>query len=148
MACRAILKVTRLGLPAFVVPLTACAADNASTRILKQLASEGAVDLQAAVPVEWERVCVLGPYSGNADAARTLGFDWPVEQHARISQRDDISLLLFVRGNDVAAAVEHGRKSGDFSPLSGLCFRRGQARFVARAGAEDGWPLLGHDEAR
>ena len=92
--------------------------------------SNGAlVDLVEANPAAWDRVCVLGPYSDNAAAKATLGFDFDAEGRSAIHTNDGIVLLLFVQGKQVAELVEHPRNLGDFAPLSGKCFPRARARF-------------------
>ena len=89
----------------------------------------GNVDLVEANPGEWDRVCVLGPYSDNAAAKRTLGFDWDVEGRTPIRRNDGIAVLLFVRGKEVTEHIEHPRNLGDFVPNSGKCIARANARF-------------------
>jgi hypothetical protein len=103
---------------------------NISSNIQRALSEKGGVDLAATVPGQWERVCVLGPYSNNATASQTLGFPWDVESHSSIVSNDGISLLLFVQDSKVIAYTEHERRFGDFSNLSGRCFPRSNARFA------------------
>ena len=92
--------------------------------------SNGAlVDMAEANPEAWDRVCVLGPYAGNAAAQKTLGFEWDAEGKTAIRRSDGIALLVFVQGNHVAAYAEHPRNLGDFVPMSGKCLARAQARF-------------------
>lgn len=124
-----------------LLALTACG-ESASNNIKQQLESRGLVELQTAVPGDWERVCILGPYSNNEAATATLGFNWPVEKHSSISYSDGISLLVFVHARKVVTALEHPRRSGDFSDLSGRCFSREKAHFVQQAQPDDGWPWL------
>lgn len=100
------------------------------------------VDLSVAVPGEWDRVCVLGPYSNNSKAAQTLGFDWPAETLTDISQSDAISVLVFARGDVVETYVEHSRVYGDFSSLSGRCFPKERAKFVQVVRPTTGWTGL------
>jgi len=90
----------------------------------------GLVDLAEANPSPWDRVCVLGPYTTNASAKKTLGFDWNAEGKSVIHRNDGITLLVFVTSNHVVDFVEHPRNLGDFATLSGKCFPRKQARFV------------------
>lgn len=108
----------------------------------------GAVDLSAVVQGDWDRVCVLGPYSNNDKAAQTLGFTWPAETLTDVHQNDGFSVLVFVRGDAVLKHVEHSRGSGDFSNLSGRCFPKDNAKFVQVARPVKGWPgLFPADEA-
>jgi len=118
--------------------------DPMSASIAEQLsASKGQrVDLGSAIEGNWDRVCVLGPYSTDADAAEALGFSWPAEALTDIARNDGISLLVFVREKSVLKFVEHPRGSGDFSNLRGRCFARESAKFVQIAHPTKGWPGL------
>jgi hypothetical protein len=102
----------------------------------------GTVDLVEANPGEWDRVCILGPYSDNAAAKQTLGFDWDVEGRTPIRRNDGIAVLLFVRGNQVTAHVEHPRNLGDFVPNSRKCIARADARFYQARETKDRSPGL------
>lgn len=127
MLTRSVLRWSALAL----VFLAGCQqGDEISSRIQKALAERNEVDLGAVIPGQWERVCVLGPYSNNAAAAKALGFSWDVESRSSIKGNDGISLLLFVQGDKVVDYAEHQRRFGDFSNLSGRCFPRNSARFV------------------
>jgi hypothetical protein len=98
----------------------------------------GNVDLVEANPGDWDRVCVLGPYSSNDTAKRTLGFAWDVEGRTPIRRNDGIAVLLFVHGKQVSEHVEHPRNLGDFAHLSGKCIPRAQARFYQASDSERG----------
>ncbi len=106
------------------------------------LSERRAVDLSAAVPGEWDRVCILGPYSNNEKAAQTLGFQWAAETLTDIHHNDGISVLVFVRGNAVMKHVEQPRSSGEFSSLSGRCFPKGRATFIQVIRPGNGSPSL------
>ena len=122
--------------------LTSCGSSHISESIGEQFAATRTVDLQVAAPESWDRVCIIGPYQGNEAAQQTLGFSWPVESRSSITKSDGISLLLFVRAEDVVAAVEQRRDRGDFSSLDGRCFSRSEAQFVHSPRAEEDWPEL------
>ena len=87
-------------------------------------------------------MCILGPYSNNKAAKDALGFEWNAELKTSISSYDGISLLVFVKGNKILDYVEHPRKNGDFSNLSGKCFSHEKANFFQNPAPEDGWPGL------
>lgn len=72
----------------------------------------------------------------------TLGFDWNVESQTSIRSNDGITLLLFVRDNDVVEYVEHPRNQGDFSNLTMQCFLREKATFVQQQRPTEGWAGL------
>ncbi|WP_460834764.1 hypothetical protein [Lysobacter humi (ex Lee et al. 2017)] len=111
-----------------------------STAIRKQFEANRTVDLRRAVPSRWDRVCILGPYSDDEAAQSTLGFAWPLESKSSIKTSDSITLLVFARGKEVVRSVEHPRGSGDFSNLSGRCFRPDKAQFIHVERPREGWP--------
>ena len=129
------------GFIAACLALTGCNSETVSDAIGEQVAGQ-AVDLRTAHAGDWDRLCLIGPYSNDQAAKEILGFSWPVESRSSIEGNDGISLLLFVREQHVVLAVEHPRARGDFSGLSGRCFAPDQARFVVRTGRADGWPEL------
>jgi hypothetical protein len=100
------------------------------------------VSLAVAVPGNWEKICVLGPYSSNETAKKTLGFSWDAETKTSITTNEGISLLLFVQESKVTAYVEHPRNHGDFSNLTAQCFRKEQTEFVHDPKPAKGWPGL------
>ena len=100
----------------------------------------GTVDLGKAYEADWDRVCVLGPGSGNGAAKKTLGFEWDADRKSAIGRNDGIAVLLFVRSKEVVAYAEHPRNLGDFANLSGKCFARAQARFYQRRHSLQGAP--------
>lgn len=118
--------------------------DAVSSAIARQFAeSKGtSVNLTTAVAGKWEKVCVLGPYSNNDSAKRTLGFEWNAESKTTIRTNEGISLLLFVSENKVINYVEHKRSSGDFSNLTTQCFPKKDAQFVHDPKPAKGWPGL------
>ncbi|MEP7044395.1 MAG: hypothetical protein ABI843_15125 [Dokdonella sp.] len=116
----------------------------ASSGIAAQFSASGgkSVDLALAVPGNWDRVCVLGPYSNDAAAAETLGIDWSAETLTSIKHNDGISLLVFVQGKSVISYVEHPRKLGDFTNLGGRCFPQTNAKFTQVGRPAKGWAGL------
>jgi hypothetical protein len=133
-----------------LVTLIACGSRDSSS-IADQFSASGrkSVDLAVAVPGNWNRVCVLGPYSTDTVAAETLGFEWSAETLTDIGRSEGASLLVFVRRKTVLNYVEHPRRSGDFSNLTGRCFSHGNAKFVQVDQPTDGWAgLFPADEAQ
>ena len=143
----AILRLT-VGFVAWVMMSACTSQDKTSAAIADSLrASEGKwVDLAQAVPGDWERVCFLGPYSENTIARKTLGFDWNAAWKTAIQENEGITLLLFVRGNEVLNYVEHPRSKGDFTNLSEQCFVQRDAVFIQDSKPGRGWPGLFHKE--
>ena len=129
-------------LVALSLALAGCSSNRVSEAIRAQLHAGKAIDLRSVEAGDWDRVCVLGPYSSDQAAKEALGFSWPVEARSSIEESDSISLLLFVRGKQVALAAEHPRTQGDFAELSGRCFAPEHAQFVRRADRADNWPEL------
>ena len=115
-----------------------------SKQIARHFESSGSksVNLAEVVPGLWEKVCILGPYSDNLATKETLGFEWNAELRTSIQTNEGISLLLFVRGNEVLEYVEHSRRHGDFTNLTRKCFPRDKAIFVHDPAPKKGWPGL------
>lgn len=115
-----------------------------SDEITRQFQSSGRtfVNLDKVLPVAWDKVCILGPYSTSKHAQETLGFAWPVEQQSIVSTSDHIALLLFVKDSKIVELVEHPRRDGDFANLSRQCFAREQATFHHQTNPKKGWPGL------
>jgi hypothetical protein len=134
----------RVGMILLAVFLLAGCVETGSSAIGNQFLASGrqSVNLATAVPGDWERVCVLGPYSDNTMAAKTLGFAWPAETLTEISHDDGITLLVFVRGTQVISFEQQIRSIGDFSNLSGQCFPRARTSFVQVPKPAGGWPGL------
>lgn len=66
---------------------------------------------------EWDRFYPIGPRTPVEEIDRRLGFRWEPAASSGIGTRDDISLLLFVRGDRVVRAVTMARARGDFAPV-------------------------------
>jgi hypothetical protein len=94
------------------------------------------VDLAVAHPGDWDRVCIFGPRPGEKAVRIALGFEWNAAQRTHINTNDGISLLLFLKGNEIEDVVEHPRKLGDFASVSGQCFAPGKARFYSAPKSE------------
>jgi hypothetical protein len=98
------------------------------------------IDLSQVGGSAWRRVCILGPYSDNNKAEKTLGFKWDLEKKtSSILSSDSVNVLVFVEGKDVIAYVEHPRRLGDFAKLSGQCFDRLSATLVRDKTRKDNW---------
>ncbi len=115
-----------------------------SEEITRQFQSSGRtfVNLAEAVPGNWAKVCIFGPYSDNNAAYKTLGFRWNLEKHSSITTGEGIGLLVFIKGQKVVAQVEHPRKNGDFTNLSRQCFQREYSTFYHQTNPKKGWPGL------
>ena len=118
--------------------------DEVSVAISRQLTKSNgtSVNLSEAAPGDWEKVCILGPYSNNGAAKSALGFEWNVESKTSIQTNEGISLLLFIKGQSVTAYVGHPRRDGDFTNLTTKCFLCQSARFFYDPKPSQGWPGL------
>ena len=115
-----------------------------SEELTSQFQSSGRtfVNLEKVLPTGWDKVCILGPYSTPKNVYDTLGFDWPLDMLSSIATNDSISLLLFVKNQEVVEFVEHQRRDGDFANLSRQCVARKDATFYHLTNPPKGWPGL------
>jgi hypothetical protein len=99
------------------------------------------INLALLGPFDWDRVCVLTPYSNNDNAQTVLGFTWNATGKTSIGGSDTINVLVFALKNEVVAYVEHPRNKGDFSELLPRCLTRAKA-WVVRQPDANGWIYL------
>ena len=122
-----------------VLSLPGCSTRSSETLVLDT--DSGIIDLAEQLPGEWQRVCILPPYSTNRTARELLGFDYDVESRSAIPASDGITLLLAVDNGTVVGAFEIGRRNIDFASLGAVCYGRSEARFSL---PEQGWPHARH----
>ena len=120
--------------------LAACDSGPLSTQ-LGLLPVERHVDLSKALPGEWTRVCILGPYSTNGHARDVLGADVNIQTRSSVYHSDSYSLLVTMRGNREDALYDVYRTPSDFSRLDGECFKRDDALFLVE---DEGHPFATH----
>ena len=128
-----------------ILTIASCAGCvNYADTISEQFEASGKkfIDLKAAVPSDWDRVCFVGPYQDEAFVEKTLGFSWPAERKTSIEDNDGITVLLFVKDRSVLAHVEHPRDHGDFNELEGQCFSPEDATFRSFPSGPANWPLM------
>ena len=94
------------------------------------------LDLAQVGPAQWETLCVLPPYTTNAQAQAILGFEWDAERRTAIKASDSINVLVFIRDRKVLAFSEHPRSKGDFAALKPSCLPRAAARVVREGSVE------------
>lgn len=111
------------------------------TGFAKRLASASratqAIDLAQLTEFEWDRVVLLGPYTGQAEAERALGTQWPEYPLLGLESADSFSLIAFVNGSRLARVEKIERCSPDFGPdvlAKPISRAGGRFRFEARAG--------------
>ena len=84
-------------------------------------------------PFPWDRMCVFGPYTGDAEVEAVTGVPGAATQAYDIRSNDGIDLLMFIDAGKVTRSVAHPRNQGDFgSEVVGRCYARGQAVFSVR----------------
>ena len=118
-----------------LVCLGACTGNQAEQVDLQ--IDNGGIDLAVSLAGDWDRVCVIGPYSVNHHAAEITGFQVDIEAQSKIEASDSIALLITIAGEKVADLYEVRRGNIDFTGLAGRCFARADARFSVPA---PGWP--------
>jgi len=89
----------------------------------------GRIELSEALPGEWDRVCVLSPYSTNEMAEEIVGKSVNVELRSSIDGSDSIALLVTMKSGRVEKLIEVPRNSVDFAALGGKCFPREDSVF-------------------
>jgi hypothetical protein len=120
------------GLIALIVGLLGCTEKPFQAQELKLDLSKAYVDLAETLVGDWERVCLITPYSSNEYASEVVGFHVNVEERSRISVLDGISLLVTVKNQNIEDMYEVPRKNLDFSSLGAHCYERGNARFTIK----------------
>jgi hypothetical protein len=93
----------------------------------------GKVDLSTALSGNWDRVCMLAPYSTNEHAMTVLGAPVDIESKSDINSLDSITLLVTMKRDGVTGLFEVPRKNADFTPLGGKCYFRGDSMFEVPA---------------
>lgn len=100
--------------------------------------ADGRVDLAAEFAGEWDRVCVLGPYTTNRRAEEVLGVGVDVHGRSRIASSDGIALFVTMNADGAAGMYEVPLRPVNFTPFSGCCFSRRDAVFRV---TDEGRPL-------
>lgn len=124
-----------------------CAADDRVSMSIGASVNRGVgtgVALVDHATFAWDKVCIFGPYTSDADIDGVAEVQGAAKQAHGIQSRDDIDVLLFVHDGDIAASVAHPRDHGDFGPeLVGKCYSRQQAVFSVRKAPADSWGTIG-----
>jgi hypothetical protein len=91
----------------------------------------------------WDRVCVVGPYTGDDQVDSLIGIPGAAAQAHGIRSNDGINVLMFVAQGRVAASIAHRRDQGDFAAdVVGRCYSRSQAVFSIRAPSSGGRRII------
>jgi len=124
--------------------LTSCSNKQEENEISKSIYSQlkqsewKVIDFSKTVPFQYEKVCILGPYTTNESAEQALGFYWDVQKETEISTNDAINLIAFIKENKVISYVEHSRAKGDFWKLSRKCLDYNSS-ILTRISKKDDW---------
>jgi hypothetical protein len=124
--------------------LTSCSNKQEKNEISKSIYSQlkqsewKVIDFSKTVPFQYEKVCILGPYTTNESAEQALGFYWDVQKETEISTNDGINLIVFIKENKVISYVEHSRAKGDFWKLSRKCLDYNSS-ILTRISKKDDW---------
>ena len=122
-----------------LVPKGCSESATISSQISDRFNQAGTIDLARVGPNDWDRVCILGPYSGNKEAEQVLGFPWDAETNTTITQNDGINVLVFSREETVVVYSEHPLWKGDFSSIASTCSARRDANLTRKPGS---WELF------
>lgn len=133
-------KVNRLFL-AILILLTVSCSKSYNPPIKTFDVPYGELRLSEKLDGDWERVCLIKPYSTNELAEQIIGFQFDVESKSGISVLDGITLVLVISNESVIEYFETPRNNVDFSSLKQNCFYRADANFQVKRGS-DGWPYL------
>lgn len=107
------------------------------------------LDVRRVMPFGWEKFFVFPPYTPVDDIEKALGFGWRTANKTKIEERDDITLLIFVKSRTVQEYVEHPRSKGDFSRLtSGYPYSPVEAYFEVVEEIRDGRSWFFFQEAQ
>ncbi len=101
----------------------------------------GEIDLAKAVPGNWDKVCILAPYTTNSHAKEILGVSVNVASRSDIGTSDSIALLAIILDSQVKGLYEVGFESANFTPHAGECFIKSDARFLIQS---HGHPYASH----
>ncbi|KZZ83041.1 hypothetical protein [Bacillus sp. SJS] len=68
--------------------------------------------LSHAADFSWEKAYIFGPYTTEDEIEKELGM--PFKNESNLEQREDMNIIVFVKGNRVIMYAEIPRSYGDF----------------------------------
>lgn len=77
--------------------------------IAKAADNEKNINLETIFQFDWDKLYFFGPYASPQIIDSTLGLSWENSDKMSIKSRDDINLLVFVKGSEVVEYLELGR---------------------------------------
>ena len=107
--------------------------DGVVSLIRSELGRRSAQINLAQLGAEWDGIRVIGPYKPTWKLPPLFASD-PGVVRSRIDKRDDITILAFWRGEQVASIVQVPRAVFDLSSLSNQRIYRGQCIMINAGG--------------
>ncbi|CAN1209438.1 hypothetical protein TUMEXPCC7403_04390 [Tumidithrix helvetica PCC 7403] len=102
-------------------PSRASLQDILRAEISKQSKLSGtSLKLRSLTAFDWDKVYIFPPYTSVDEIQKSLGFPWKAAESSRIFEREDISLLVFVKRNQVVQYLAYPRSKGDFADIKAL----------------------------
>jgi hypothetical protein len=93
---------------------------------------------------EWDKVCVIGPYTPDDRVDSLTGIQGAAGLAHGIRSSDAINVLMFISKDRVAASIAHPRNKGDFArEVNDTCYSRSQAKFLIRVPPAESWGDIG-----
>ncbi|MBN1898038.1 MAG: hypothetical protein JW827_04610 [Spirochaetes bacterium] len=123
-----------------VLSLTHCARqDRFKANLIKKIHEETphVIKFETLTDFSWDRVFIFPPYTSDEKISQALGFIWQDAKATGIHYRDDICLLVFIKGNTVIHYTEYPRGQGDFATLKRDRYKKNEAVFLVKE--EKGW---------
>lgn len=71
------------------------------------------IDINSLTDFSWDKAYIFIPYTSSEEITEKINFKWKYSKS--IEYRDDINLIVFVKGKNVVSYIELLRKYGDFS---------------------------------
>jgi len=107
--------------------LTGC---SQSLPSLELTVENGHVDLAQQVAGEWDNVCVLTPYTTDAQAAKLTGLDIKDISGTGIMSSDSINVLVFLKDGELDRLYQVNREAVEINLTEPWCFTKEQSYLV------------------
>ncbi len=90
----------------------------------------GHVDLAQQVSGEWDRVCILTPYTTDEQAVKLTGLDKRDIGDTGIVSSDGFNVLVFLNGTSLHGLYQVNREKVEFNLTAPWCFSKAQSYLV------------------
>jgi hypothetical protein len=110
-----------------LVLLTGC---SQSLSPLTLVVENGYVDLAQQVPGDWDRVCILTPYTTDKQAVKLTGLDHSQIAGTGIMSSDEFHVLVFLNAQSLYELYQVNRKNVEFNLTAPWCFSKEQSYLV------------------